>query len=526
MRKFLKTLFVLTLCICVGCVAVAEEQKDIKEIGYDYAEELIATLAQRAVEYAPEIKTLDNGVQVQRTPAGLDAMWHLNMVPISYNNYYLNADNRGCASCHDLGDLSHNLKDYPHPSLENELGIEPTLQMCLLCHEASGTIAKADRFGELMHQSHNSSNKAFAALGGDCWSCHYATDLDGGSEMKLWDDVKHQVLRGITSVASEKLDGTFSWNQDKVVGRSATFTFPWMARRDEIERQGRQLSGIEPNPETDGIYDTWTITVNGDVENPTTKTINEWIEAIGLENATMTQMCVVNPMGGPLISNNEITGLSIEKMIAYCTPKEGANAFVEKAWSSWNAPEYTGTSSSSTVGFGTIKENGGYLALEIGGEPLEYEHGYPVEAWIGGINASYNTKEVREITVVTKEEEPTTYTAGNRYRYEDRPYINVPNIGIAQLAEGQIIPVGEPHVFEGYAFGLDSDIAAIEISFDKGATWISYDIEGDDKTRWVWWNYEWTPPAEGAYTISVRATSSAGSTSAFPVEIMFNAQLQ
>lgn len=529
MRNPMKSLllFALMLCVCISCAA-AESLEDVMKFSQQYADQVVLNLAERAEQYQPKVKTLANGVQVQRTPSGADASWHMWEYPISYNNYHLNADNRGCAACHDLAEMSHSITDYPHPDLRNEIGIEVTAQQCLLCHENyTSTIAAADRFSGLMHAAHGANNKAFAALGGDCWSCHYATDDFGGSDMQLWDNVKHQILRGITRVSSDMLDGTFSWNQEKTVSVNGVFDMPWMSTRGEFERAGREASGMTPNPETDGIYDTWTITVNGDVGKPTTMTINEWIEAIGLETTIMTSTCQLNPMGGTMIANCEITGLNMSKMFAYCEANEDANVITQWSWVDWNEPECTdkGNGNFFSHGRSMIEENGGYLVLEIGGEPLRYKLGYPVMSWIGGTSATYHRMEVREITLSTADAEPG-FNVGNRLMHGDEPWVNVPNVAIAELAEGQIIPAGEPHTFEGYAFAIANTIKTIELSFDQGATWVSFDIEEDDKTRWVWWNYEWTPPAPGAYTISVRGTTDTGEVSAFPVEIMFNAQLQ
>ena len=66
-------------------------------------------------EYAPEIRTLEDGTKVQRTPTEYQC-YHWNRPyegGTSYNNYYLDADNRGCGACHeDLGDaLTDQLDD-------------------------------------------------------------------------------------------------------------------------------------------------------------------------------------------------------------------------------------------------------------------------------------------------------------------------------------------------------------------------------------------------------------------------------
>lgn len=73
-------------------------------------------------EYAPEIRTLEDGTKVQRTPTEYQC-YHWNRPyegGTSYNNYYLDADNRGCGACHeDLGDALANM-EYSHPTVWND----------------------------------------------------------------------------------------------------------------------------------------------------------------------------------------------------------------------------------------------------------------------------------------------------------------------------------------------------------------------------------------------------------------------
>ena len=103
---------------------------------------------------------------VQRTPTEYavdpDA-WQIQAGSNSYNTYWLDADNRGCESCHaDMNALLKNLP-YEHPVAWNdELDSKMTVQQCLFCHSyAPGYIAKQYEFGTLMHAVHYSTrNKA------------------------------------------------------------------------------------------------------------------------------------------------------------------------------------------------------------------------------------------------------------------------------------------------------------------------------------------------------------------------------
>ncbi|MFR1639494.1 MAG: hypothetical protein ACLSVD_10185 [Eggerthellaceae bacterium] len=150
-------------------------------------------------EYAPEIRTLEDGTKVQRTPTEYQC-YHWNRPyegGTSYNNYYLDADNRGCGACHeDLGDALANM-EYSHPTVWNDaLGSKITVDQCMLCHSADdgyemGTVMHGVHYGE-----RNGEN--FEERGGKCISCHNMTENEQGAE--LWDVVKYDHLDGIVKV--------------------------------------------------------------------------------------------------------------------------------------------------------------------------------------------------------------------------------------------------------------------------------------------------------------------------------------
>ena len=513
MTRFFRLTVLLTLCLCLlgSSVAFAEEPREVEVMASEYAADVEAALQERAEKYASKVTTLSNGVKVQRTPNTNDAVFHLWGHDLTYNNYYLNADNRGCAACHNLNTLMDSAPLPQHISLNNAMGIEINVQMCMSCHRMGSVTGNS--MNDILHNKHCNS-AAFSAMGGNCWSCHYTT-LEG--ETVLWDDVKHDVMRGISDMSADTMDGVFSWNQDKTLKSDELFWYNWTDDNAGLSRVGRSKSGVKPDPENDGVYDAWTFEVDGQVSNPVTFTINEWIDLVGLETVTMTKHCVENSDGGPLIGNCEVTGLNIMKMIEYCAPDEGTNSFIATCYLDWASATNCDSAGRSTIGFDLANDYGAYLVLSIGGEPIQWGHGYPTVMWVGGIPAPDYRREVRKITVTTEEVAPTIETklAGYNGCFMDA--------GIS-LAEGQILPVGEPFTFEGYANSIGHAITKLELSFDKGETWVGTDIENADPTRWVWWSYEWTPAKTGSYTIAVRATDSTGAVEVNDYEIMFNVQ--
>lgn len=59
---------------------------------------------------------------------------------------------------------------------------------------------------------------------------------------------------------------------------------------------------------------------------------------------------------------------------------------------------------------------------------------------------------------------------------------------------------------------------------DQGETWTKFDLDETDVNKMVWWNFTWTPEKEGAYCLTVRATTADGLTSYETQTVMINAK--
>ena len=126
------------------------------------------------------MKTLENGVKVQRTPYDQGI----------YNNYFLHSDERGCYACHD--DLNEALQAMPrslskrqwmpsnHLHLNYVNDMKVTIDQCISCH-----ISYELEFNTYIHGVHQTA--AFRNMGGSCESCHVVTNE---GEWALWDDEK------------------------------------------------------------------------------------------------------------------------------------------------------------------------------------------------------------------------------------------------------------------------------------------------------------------------------------------------
>ena len=90
--------------------------------------------------------------------------------------------------------------------------------------------------------------------------------------------------------------------------------------------------------------------------------------------------------------------------------------------------------------------------------------------------------------------------------------------------DGLLVQNGQPYEFTGYVDGYDEKIASVEFSLDRGETWTKYDIGDMDRNKMVWWSFTYKPELEGAYCLTVRATTESGMTSFETQTVMFNAK--
>jgi len=510
MRKLSKLLIhasVVLALLSLYCCTAAAQETELKTVE-DVRREFVAGYEQRAKEYASQIRTLDNGVQVKRTPdQNAFNGWPWGLVPISYNNYTLNADQRGCGACHynladTLGKIDKigGVDDFQHVKMDMNFGNEITVQMCIDCH----TEMPASTLGPIVHQIHQNS-AAFSTMGGNCWSCHYAS----GNGMELWDVVKHNVLQGVCYMSSDLINGKFSWNQEKTIPMEDHFTYVYIKDEESFVRLAHDILNTVPDPENDGAYEAHTFTLDGEVENPFTMTLAEMLETFPLETRTVTFECATNPTGGSMIANSTITGIPVSALLEYAMPKEDAKCLSIPPYGYQYPLEWQELYDS-------------YLAIEMDGQPLTYQIGYPVMLVVPFGNAALNIKTISGLTVTADEFVlPPTYRG--MWKGGDE-YANTPNVGMFDLREGQIFNYGEEIEFTGYAHAMTDNIVGVEISFDQGASWISCPVENADPTRWVNWSFKWMPENTGAYVIMVRSLSEDGRATPEPVETLFNVQ--
>lgn len=439
------------------------------------SESLAARNAAAMEEYAPEIITLDSGIQVQKIPSD----------PYLWNTAILKADERGCTACHTLEEAVQSLP-LSHPELWNPYDVEMNVDFCYMCHSMALFVQDS------MHSLHL-NNPAFT---GSCESCHYVSPTTG--ERQLWDRVKYDVMMGIRNVSD--VQGEFSFTQDSITPIDELF-FYW---------ENGNHRGITPEYNEDpAIYDAWTIAVKGLVDNELTLDLSDLAEQYS-ETRVMKLICQTNPPAGSYTANCEVTGIPLSVVLEMAGVQAGANTIRVVSDDGWTYP----------MPMSYLAEEDPILVTQINGEPIPAKTGYPVQLWTPALSGVHFTKRVASIELVQTETEARRYIGF--INPKTGGFFNKPNVNILYFQNGQIFPLGEEITFEGVVDAYDEKVVQVQISMDRGKTWTTFDLGDTDVSKWVNWSFQYTPQAAGSYVIQVRGVSETGLVSETPAKLMFN----
>ena len=174
------------------------------------------------------------------------------------------------------------------------------------------------------------------------------------------------------------------------------------------------------------------------------------------------------------------------------------------------------------------------LAWEMNGEPLPYLNGFPVRLIVPGWTATYWTKMITEINVVSKPWDGFwmrvayripigKFPEVDRFVSQERPTDTmtpitevVVNSLMTNIQDGQRFKHGQPIEVKGIAWDSGRGIKLVEISTDGGYTWRDAKLEKDyGNYSWRQFSYRFKPQKKGSYDIMARATNRVGSTQTF-----------
>lgn len=156
-----------------------------------------------------------------------------------------------------------------------------------------------------------------------------------------------------------------------------------------------------------------------------------------------------------------------------------------------------------------LVENGAIVASKVNGEDVLSVMGAVNQLWIPRLPAKFFIRDIVGIRF-TREDDPPSI---DPFECDGRDFANRPNVSVKAPFVGR---AGEALSIEGYASDFDCAITAVQFSLDQGEHWTTYPVKNADADRWVYWRFDYTPNAPGAYQLKVRAVNEEGVCSPTP----------
>ncbi|MFD4855551.1 molybdopterin-dependent oxidoreductase [Streptomyces atratus] len=248
---------------------------------------------------------------------------------------------------------------------------------------------------------------------------------------------------------------------------------------------------------------TWQLKIHGrGVARPVTVGFHDLLRREVIER-DITLTCVSNEVGGPYVGNARWLGVRLADLLR--------DAGVRPPSKGGPADQIVARSvDGMTIGtpVETVMDGrDAMLAFGMNGEPLPFEHGFPVRMVVPGLYGYVSAcKWIKDI-------ELTTFDAYDAYWVkrswaQEAPVKTQSRIDTPRpfaSPKAGIVPVA------GVAWAQHRGISRVEVRVDGGEWHTARLAAADTQDTWRQWVWEW-PAASGRHTLEVRATDGTGAT--------------
>ncbi|WP_458077104.1 molybdopterin-dependent oxidoreductase [Streptomyces sp. EMB26] len=245
----------------------------------------------------------------------------------------------------------------------------------------------------------------------------------------------------------------------------------------------------------------WRLRIHGEgVQRPGTYTFDDLLRRELIER-DITLTCVSNEVGGPYAGNARWIGVRLADLLAECgvePPSRGGPA------------DQLVSRSVDGMTIGTPVEDvmdgrDAMLALGMNGEPLPFDHGFPVRMVVPGLYGFVSAcKWIKDIELTSFDSyDPYWVKRGwaRQAPVKTSSRIDTPK-PFARPKTGTVMVAG-------VAWAQHRGIAKVEVRIDDGP-WRQADLGAEDtRDTWRQWSFPWQATT-GGHTLTVRATDRTG----------------
>ncbi|GAA0613154.1 sulfite oxidase [Streptomyces crystallinus] len=245
----------------------------------------------------------------------------------------------------------------------------------------------------------------------------------------------------------------------------------------------------------------WRLRIHGKgVRRPTTYSFDDLLHRELIER-DITLTCVSNEVGGPYVGNARWIGVRLADLLAECGIKPPSQGGAADQLVSRSADGMTIGSPVEDV----MDGRDAMLALGMNGEPLPFDHGFPVRMVVPGLYGFVSAcKWIEDIELTTFDSyDPYWVKRGwsRRAPIKTASRIDTPK-PFARPKAGTVM-------IAGVAWAQHRGVDRVEVRIDDGP-WQEADLAGEDtRDTWRQWSLPWRA-TKGGHTLTVRATDRTG----------------
>lgn len=239
----------------------------------------------------------------------------------------------------------------------------------------------------------------------------------------------------------------------------------------------------------------WELRVHGMVGEELRLSFDQLLQRRLIER-DITLTCVSNEVGGPYVGNARWIGVPIADVLREAGVHEGADAV--------KSTSVDGLTIGTPLGALTDGRDA-IFAIAMNGEPLPFEHGFPVRMVVPGLYGYVSATKWIVDFEVTRFRDFSAYWTDRGWSVEapikTSSRIDVPK-GFATVKAG-------PTIAAGVAWAQHRGISKVEVRIDDGPWQTATLAPADTTDTWRQWTYRWNA-TPGTHKLTVRATDGNG----------------